>query len=269
MNWVAPLAGAAISILVALIAAPLIRRIETNSGRRRVIYVFLFLIAWGIASPSIKPSIDRLVLVHTLEGELAKNVTYAALKEYEPVTYKRVLAKLKADIRAGANAQAAYAEIQREFSAVLGKRLPSTSNEAAIAFMKVLVDQVKLLMDQGGDICYLSLHPELLQSQVKIYSRFTPALKDATYAAMAQVMRDARLSPMAPVTDAQMTEMGVVDSLQLHPDLWIDVADLDTPKDTLALRRRDCEVWLTLHTAVLKLSEDSAGAFVRYQYSGG
>ncbi|WP_431113254.1 hypothetical protein [Variovorax paradoxus] len=264
MNWVAPVAGAATAVLVALIVAPLIRQIETNSGWHRVIYVFLFLIAWGIASPSIKPPIDRFILVHKLEGELLENVAYAALKEYEPDTYKRVLAKMKADIQAGANAHEAYAEIGREFGAVLGKRLPSTSNQAALAFMKVRAGMTKQLMDQGGDTCYLVLHQKLVQYQAETYSRFTPALKEAAYAAMAQVIRDARLEPMTPVTDAEIIEIGFVDSPQLSPELWIDVGNLHTPKATLALRRRDCEVWLALYAAVFKLPEDRAGAFVRY-----
>ncbi|WP_431113317.1 hypothetical protein [Variovorax paradoxus] len=106
-----------------------------------------------------------------------------------------------------------------------------------------------------------------MQDQEKFYSRLPSPLKDASYVAMAQVIRDARLKPTAPVTDAQIVEIGVVDSLQLEPDVWADTANMDAPKADLALRRRDCEIWIRLQEAVLKLTEDRAGAFVRYQFA--
>ncbi|MDR6890969.1 hypothetical protein J2X67_005517 [Variovorax sp. 3319] len=255
-------------VLALLVTVSWLRRFETAGATgKRIIYFVIFAVSWTAGKSLVQPRIDRLVLASSIEGELLKNVTYVALKEHEPDTYKRVLDKLEVDIKAGAIAEAAYASMGREFGIVLEKRLPITSDAAAIAFMKVKTEQIKVLFDRGGDTCYLGLHPELVQDQAKLYSRFSPALEDAGYVAMAQVIRDARLQPMAAVTDAQIDETGVIDSLQLEPDVWADVANMDAPKADLALRRRDCEIWLRLQEAVLKLTEDRAGAFVRYQFA--
>ncbi|WP_431113316.1 hypothetical protein [Variovorax paradoxus] len=140
------------SVLALLVTVPWLRRFEAaGASGKRIIYFVIFAVSWTAGKSLVQPRIDRFVLASSIEGELLKNVTYMALKDYEPDTYKRVLDKLKVDIKAGANAETAYASLTREFGIVFGKRLPTTSDAAAIAFMKVKTEQIKVLFDRGGD----------------------------------------------------------------------------------------------------------------------
>lgn len=264
MNWIGTLVAAVCGALAAILLSPVIKRLFKGEATQRWVFLVLFALVLALGREWVSPLAERYYQAHTLEDTLASNQAIAALKTYEPASYVNLISSAKEAVKEGKSKTELAALSSGVIQKMIMKRLPTTSNAAALAYMKVQIDEIRLLHGRQDDVCYAALFPE--QAPPMVMSDYiTPELREADSSTLAEVLRASALTPERVPTEAQFIQaLGNQATVLFTPARLADLQKLAEMPTSVKDRRRACEITISLYDAIFRLPPDLAGLSTRY-----
>lgn len=266
MAWTGIIVGAATGALAALCVYPLVNRFIKNETAKRWTYFLIFLLTLALSREFLQPPIERYIVIQNLEETLLSNPAFAALKEFEPPIYAAFVEKAKEGIRSGESASTIRLRANAMVQALVLKRVPVASNAAALAYMKVSIQEVDFLYSKGGEACFLALFPNPKATDTP-FADIPASMMQADLLALAEVLRTARLQPQAIPTEDEFA-VAAVPAQQFFVENAVELQKISEAKVGVVARRRACEITINLYKELFKLPPAQAGITMRYLISG-
>lgn len=265
MNWIGIVLGAVVGALTAVIFAPVIKKIWKTDKAQRIVFVLVFAFALSLSRELLQPVVYRHYEAYSLDDELQKNPAFVTLKAYDASSYEDLLKTLKSQITSGASVESVGAAAQAKIQTIIYKRLPQSSDDAAIAYMRVMIDEIQHLYNGGSDRCYVFLFPSADSPQYLKAEDLPKSLRDRDAQTLSEVLRTSLVSPQKPPTAEQFQaalSTPFVQEFVIKNGAALD--QLEKPKLTLSDRRGDCLVTMGLYRELFKLPVREAGAAIRH-----
>ena len=164
MDWYSIGVAALIGGVSAGIGALLGGLVSSEKNRKSVgtvITVVLFsgLMAW--ASNTIIADHKEEVAMAELETAIVGNPAFDALKTHAPDAMEEVRSYFRQAVRENYDSLTVETGVRQIMSAVVGQRLPKSSDAALLNSIQLTVEQMKWLHEQGGDACFRLLFPHV------------------------------------------------------------------------------------------------------------
>lgn len=271
MNWIGMVVGSVCGAVGALIATLILGK-KSSEGVGRLVSLAIFAMLFGLSREYVTPILHAHYNAYGIDSELSKSPAWVAMKAYEPVTYNRILDAARIRLKTGENMGKVSDEMAANVQALILKRVPTTSDAAAVAYMRVMMEEIKVLRDRGDDSCYRFLMPEGAVGHSDLIGMLPRDLSQRDGDALAEVFRAAVVEARPVPTEAQFMEAfePVVMSLQaLNPRYVADMEAIGKPQTTLGSKRYACELTMALYGEVFKLPREAAGLTLRYLIAAG
>jgi hypothetical protein len=260
MSGVGIVVGAATGIICALIATPILKSTIRSDALRNLVYIGIFAVSLALAKEHVAPPLERHLAASSVEDEFLKNPAFVALKAYERETYTEIVESVKSKITAGASPADLYTSTNSIVQSLVAKRVPITSNSAALQYMRVTIDELRTYYAKPDDKCYLAMFPEFGSAG---FNALPIELQNADFNALATVLRDAKIAPQPIPTETAFTDaVGSNGLAGLDPSYHADLDHLGEPKSGVAQRRRACEITMAIFAELFKLPPERAGVAV-------
>lgn len=265
MNWIDTALALGSGILAVALTSLLVRRPAQRRGTYALVLLILFVTLQGLGREYLFPRLNAWNNVR--EAESLPGL--APLKRADPEAYAGVLAYVRGALDRAVDRGTVRDMVDRRLNALARRRLPSTSNEAAMAYLGAVLAEMKAAEvsdPPGGARCYGILDrgdPGLPTGQLAI-----PAtLRARDLAARAQVIAAATRNPqpvpgesdvmavLRPI-DARLRRAGGGDAVSLR---FPNLPPFDEP--------RACSIDARLFADILALPVNRGGPVVRYLWS--
>lgn len=268
MDWINVVVGAACGALGAVIAGYVIRDRKKNRVGYVVVLALTMSILFTIAREYVTPPIRAQYEVHEIERSLAGNPAFAAIKRYEAPTYRKIVERVKTAIEEGDNAAEVRNLIHRDVVSLVQRQLPHSSDEAAVAYMRVTVQELTELQHRGGDLCFRYLYPDPGQP-IDLSNLISERTKRADLEALGGVVKSSFISPQSIPTDQEVAaaRSTVIDGIAAK--FGNDLAALQNPRGPGVDRAKVCAIIIDMYTRILRLPPTKAGKVIRQMMSPG
>lgn len=212
------------------------------------------------------PQVEQWYVAEHLEDVLAENPAYASLRQYEPTTFRTMLASGKQSIREGAPIEAIQASMRVHLMPVIERSIPIAEDHAVYGYMKVMTKEIRELHAGGDEACYTFLNPGT-GAVFDATRRFQPETLRADLEALGAVIRSAATTKQARVglKDVQPQLARVTASLAEKYGAEADL--LNAPQSTMRNKRRACELVAFVYDEVLALPPNEGGRVLRAMLS--
>jgi hypothetical protein len=201
--------------------------------------------------------------IDNVEQMLRRDPLYAAIAESEPEVYQQIAAAVKEGFERGQSAAELRTRTIPLIQQVYRKRLPFASDEAVVAFVRLLLDQMAVLNRTDPEKCRAFLFPDA-NATVDFRPELGPDLLQREMAVMEQVIRSAASGEWRPPGEAEVGPMRAEVFRQLAlswPTEDLDqLAHLDRRGADAA---RVCRVCGGLYRAIADLPSEKAGPMFR------
>lgn len=255
--------GAIVGGLMVLVFGPLIKRKCKTEPNRRLAFTVVFVLALGASQVFLTPVVQAFSAAAEIDDALQKSPPFVVLKTYDVATYNSFTKSMRERFKAGATRAEIVAEAQSKMRKIILEKLPTSSDAAAVMYMKATIAEIEHLHQSGGGKCYTYLHPTQGKA-IDPRNDFTPELVQADLAALAEVLRAAFVSPQpAPSDEAFEAALSKSFAKYLQANA-AELASLEEPKATEQERRRVCEATVAMYQEVFRLPMPAAGTVIRY-----
>ncbi len=266
MDWMAAALAGVCGALAALVASLLIRKPRDNMGAYMVSMVIAFGTFQWLAKELVVPEIHARQAERDVETVLQANPAFQALKRYDPPAYRALLVDLRTSVKKGTDVSQVVQTVKTHVGAIARKRLPTSSNQAAISFAKALLAGLEELKTKDGDLCYQFLFPQKSSTGAAV-THTSERTTQAFHGAMAEAIRSSAEAPQAIPREAD-----VAPTLQaVFQDLAKEYGDglrmLQNPSGPDVDRALVCAMTAGLYRRVLDLPTDEGGPLLRFLVS--
>jgi hypothetical protein len=255
--------GAIAGGLVLLMLGPLIKRKCKTDPNRRLASTIVVILAFGASQVVLTPVVQAFSAAAEIDEALQNNPTFVVLKTHDVETYNSFTKSMRERYKGGATHAEIVAEAQSKMRGIVMSKLPASSNEAAVTYLKATTAELEHLYQAGGDKCYAYLHPapgKAAQPRID----FTPELIQADLAALAEVLRAAYVSPQPIPTDEAFEAVLSKSFAQYLQANSVELNELEKPKASEQERRAVCRATVSLYQEIFKLPMPAAGTVIRY-----
>lgn len=263
MSWI----GWAMAAFLASVAAVSAGAVLRSGGRQRVQHAAMVLVALSVVGVAVYyfavPQLQARYDASTLDETLSRNAAFAAIKKHDTATYERLAADMRAGLINGQSRAVITERMNAEVTALVQKRLPQASDEAATEYMRVKVQEMGELRQRGGDLCYRFLYARPAQG-VDLSQYVSANTLDADTAALSQVVRSAILSPQPAPQQADVAAelRPVFDALAGR--YGGELAMLQNPQAPGTDPDKLCSMTIDLYTVILQRPTAVSGKLIRY-----
>jgi hypothetical protein len=219
----------------------------------------------GIVNPSDVIPVEYQVNPNDFNEAFLSDSAFKVIRQYEPETYKKIMAELEEQIKNGATRieiQHTGASYMKEIAT---RAMPRTSDEALIRFAKEMVDGLKKLEEKDPFLCLKSLYPQRYGA-VNFFEYPSQDEPNMMLDAMDNIIVDAYEKNNPPV-DTQAAEVLITELVaQLGDDaqyLDIETQDLQNSEQY----KQHCDVVIRYYELILNEDKATAGNVLRYMFS--
>lgn len=263
MTWINVAVGVTCGVLAAVVATTIVRDRKENKRRYSIVFVVTMVVLLAIAREFVTPQLQASYAASTLDNSLAGNPAFAAIKQYDAPTYSRILTEIKAAISRGQSEAEATIAVRNNITTLVQQRLPRASDEAAAAYMRVMVQEMTELNKHGADTCYRFLFPQA--GQPIDMNRFVPeSIKQADLAALGEIIRSSATAPQAVPTEADVSPFlePIVEDLARR--YGQDMVVLQAPAAPGVDKAKVCLMTIAMYDRILQLPPAQGGKLVRF-----
>jgi hypothetical protein len=263
MGWISWAIVAVVLVIAALGAAAVLR----SRAQQKSQYLAMLLVVTavlGVAAHSfLAPGLQARYDASTLDDSLSRNAAFAAIKKHDPQTYARITSELREGLLAGKSQAELIDRVRAEVTALVQKRLPQASNEAATEYMRVMVQEMGELRQQGGDLCYRFLYAKPGQG-VDLSQYVSANTLEADFAALSQIVRTSVVAPQPVPQQAEVALALKPVFTALEGRYGPDMAMLQNPQAPGADRDKLCSITIDMYTVILQKPTSVSGKLIRY-----
>ena len=263
MNYMHLIVGATAGALAAVIAHLVAGNAKENRNKYVGTFVVSFAILFALSNAFVYPPLNTWYQVRNAEAEFLGSPAYRALKKHDPATYDRLMADFRQAVKEDKGREATVAAVREHVVRAVQSRLPTASNESVAAYMKIMLVEMKELDEQGGDLCYRFLFPQV-SGPIDPVQYFSKETQKADLDALAEVIRTSAENPQpVPPESVVMPQLQVI-FIDLANDHGQDIAMLQTPVAPNVDRRKICQMTQNMYTKILRLPVEESGQMLRY-----
>lgn len=263
MSFMHLIVGAAAGALAAVVAHFVAGSLKENRGKYGLAFAAAFAILFALGNAFVYPPLNAWNQVRNAEAEFLRNPAYRALWQHDRATYDRLMADFKQAVEEGKDREATVAALRAHIARAVQSRLPTASNEAVAAYMKVMLVEMKELDEQDGDLCYRFLFPQQ-SGPIDPVKHFSKETQEADLDALAEVIRTSAENPQpVPEESAVMPQLQNI-FIELANDHGADMAMLQNPVAPGVDRRKICHMTQNMYTKILRLPAGESGELMRY-----
>lgn len=268
MSWISLVVAAVTGGLVALIASLLLPHDKDDSGSGKSAVGVAAVIGVVLAHFLLTPKLETAWTMRSFEKALSENAAFAAIKRYDAPTYDKLMLDVKNGLASHTPEIQITAMVRNQITAIVQKRLPRSTNEAAVAYMQVMVQEMRELKSHDGQMCYQFLYPQPGQTQ-DISKVLSDSTKKADLTALGQVIKLAALTPQeVPKQDQVMPFLTPVFT-SLGSKYGDDLRDLQNPKRPGVNQTRLCSMMIDLYQQIAQLPGEQGGMALRFMLAQG
>lgn len=260
-SWISLVVAAITGGVVGLIASLLLPGTgdEQNKGAVAAIVLIAILAAHFLLSPRL----ESMYAMRTIDKTLSQNPAFSAIKTYDNVAYASLMADIKAAMEKGKSQNQISAMVRTHIAAVVQKRLPQASNESAVAYMQVMVQEMKEMKAQDGNVCYQFLFPQE-GNYVDAAKYISAGTRKADLEALGQVIKHASLMPQPLPREAEVMLLITPIVNDLGAKYQGGLRDLQNPNALGVNRTRLCGILIDMYSQILQLPDEQNGKVVRF-----
>jgi hypothetical protein len=261
--FVNAIVGAVCALVAFVIVFWATRNADRDSSARSWGTVILFVVLFTVAKATVIADITGRLEQKDFESKLAQIPAFVAIRKHAPATYGELLAEFQRGRKEGLRDDQLVAAMKPKVMAVAMKSLPVTSNEAASAYMGVMVQEMRELRAQGNGLCYGFMFPQP-GAPVNMVKYVKKETVEADLQALAKVIESAALAPQARPTEQEMTGSIQRVFMQLAAKYGADVALYENLGAPGLDKEKVCDMTIDLYDEVLKLPSPENGRVVRF-----
>jgi hypothetical protein len=205
-----------------------------------------------------------------LEAGILELPLYRALLSHEPDIYKQLVAIMNNAARKGASISEMRSQTVPLISKVIKARVAFASDEAVLAFVRLMIDQETELQAESPELCFAYAFPSAGQGPPVGTGHFSAATLSREQAVMEQVISTADMG-MRPPTEKEVSPylkraIGIMQR-SLGSDARL-LAEMGSAEKLAAMdRAAGCRVLIGYYKAVLALPSHDAVKVARYLFS--
>ena len=263
MNYMHLIVGATAGALAAVIAHLVAGSAQENRNKYVGTFVVSFAILFALSNAFVYPPLNTWYQVRNAEAEFLGSPAYRALKQHDRATYDKLMADFRQAVKEDKGREATVAAVREHVVRAVQSRLPTASNESVADYMKVMLAEMKELDEQGGDLCYRFLFPQV-SGPIDPVQYFSKQTQKADLEALAEVIRTSAENPQpVPPESVVMPQLETI-FIDLANDHGQDIAMLQNPVAPNVDRRKICRMTQNMYTKILQLPVEESGQMLRY-----
>jgi len=199
-----------------------------------------------------------------LEAELlGTSSLFLALKNHEPEIYKSMLAEIKDGFLRGKSIQDMQVKTLPLIELAYARRLPYASDDAEIAFVNILIEEMVFLSNRDPILCYWYVRDNTSEPPAS-WTQLPEEIRNREFETGAMIINSAASGLYYPPTEEQIQTSQEQIMTRLTQEFGVDVSLLAGTADTKADKARYCEISIALFSEILKLPKKDAGSYLRY-----
>lgn len=264
MIWINTVVGGVCGILAAVIAALIIRNKEVNKRLYPIMVAILTISLFSLYQALVAPVLQNQYTTSSIEETLSKNnPAFAAVKKYDADHYEQIMNEIHNAISKGFSETEVTAALQVKFSTLVQKHLPHASDEAAVRYIEVTVQELIEAQQNDGNLCYELLFPQLGQTQ-DISKFISASTQQADLSALGEVVRTSAVAPQEVPKDADMSALLESIITILLEKYGQDAALLQNPIASGIDKSKVCRITIDMYKEILQLPPTYSGKLLRY-----
>lgn len=261
---ISALAGA-VCVVISFVVVLLLGTVSgAVSERRSAATVLLALVLWLAARQSIVPDLYSSYQVSRIEPELLSIPAYAAMKQYAPDSYNKILADLKTGIGKGTPKAELVNKVSAEVSSLALKSLKKAGDREAVAYLRTTVQEMKELRAKGGGLCHQFLFPPA-GTHFDATPYITQDTKNADLQGLADLIKSASTAPQPVPTQAEVQD-NLVAVMQTVAFKFGDqvIPVIQNPSAPGWDKEQVCDVMIGVYDQIFTLPDHESGKLVRF-----
>ena len=217
---------------------------------------------FAAAQLSVTPKLQARFEVSRLEPR-SRATPLLRHQEHDRPTYDRIMSELREGLLQGRSQAELIERVRVEMVSIVQKRLPRASDEAATQYMRVMVQEMTELRQQGGDLCYRFLFAQPGQS-LDLTRHVSANTMEADFEALSQVVRTSIVSPQPAPQQAEVAPRLEPVVAALAGRYGRDLALLQQPQAPGIDRDKLCAISIDMYSVILQLPIAESGKLIRY-----
>ncbi len=263
MNWFLVVAAALCAALAAGIATLVVRRRREQKWLHAAVAVVSFALLLGLSRFSVVPPLQARWEASRVDAKLSSNPAFAAIKKHDAATYERIMSQLRTGLLEGRDQHVLLEAVRAEVSQLVQKRLPRASDDAAVQYMRVMVQEMQELRTQGADFCYRFLFAAPGQG-LNLAQHVSANTMQADYSALSQVVRTSTESPQPVPQQAEVAAKLEPVVAALAGRYGRDIVMLQQPQAPTVDKTKLCDMNIDLYSVILQMPVADSGRLIRY-----
>lgn len=264
MAWLNAVIISCCGIVAAGVASIAYRNSKNNNHLYYIIFIVTMILSFGASQAFILPFVNAESSTATTSDE--KLLDYSALtliKWYDPESYYKIKDEFYQAIKEGQSKEEATAAVHNMIQTLVQKHLPHASDEAAIKYAEVKVQELAELMQNREDLCYPFFFSQMGQTlnSTKYISDIT---REAGLAALSDIVRTSFVSPQdIPSVEEVSTILEPVIYIELNK-YGQDLALIQEPGMNKTDKIKVCEITIEMYKSLLQLPSMKGSKVIRY-----
>ncbi len=187
---------------------------------------------------------------------------YQVIKEHDPALFHKIKDDIDIAVKNEEDVMVLKARVRSYLDQVLISRIPLTSNEAMVAYVRVTLKEMQALNERGYGLCYRFIYPKNQPLDISKYVSQETLQEDMT--ALTEVVRSSYENPGAIPNVEKVSEnlsTIYVNLTQVNQDA---ITILSNPQSPRINKDRVCEMTIALYEKILELPADESGDILRF-----
>lgn len=262
MNYYSIGLAAVSGCLAAIIAGLIFGKKSEKKTVYTIVTVLLFAIFNTASKNLILPKLNALKAKAEIESVFKDIPAFSSIKKYEPATYQKIINQVSEAVKKGHSQKEVAYMVRHHISRLVESRLPHASDEAIVAYMKVMVKEMEELLALGNGLCYKFLFPQLVESvnAREVFSKETQYNDLEALDAIIRTSINKRKLPseavVLPLLEPIFTE--------LQAKFGDDVSMIENPTAIGIDKERVCQITKELYIKILDLPTQQAASVLRW-----
>ncbi|MET0168099.1 MAG: hypothetical protein ABW318_24300 [Vicinamibacterales bacterium] len=269
MIWIHVLSGAVCGFLAVGVATLIVRNGKANKYLHAVVSVVALGLLLAVSQAFVTPQLQARYTASKVNESLSANPAFAAIRQHDAATYSQIMGELKSAITKGRSQAEATAAVRSNITTLIQRRIPHASDDAALTYMSVTVQEMTELQQNGGDeLCYQFLFPQPRQP-IDMSKYVSEATIQADLAALGEVVRTSAVAPQHIPSEADVWDLLEPVVKVLITKYGEDAALLQKPGAPGVDQAKVCAITTEMYRQIVALPPEQGGKLVRYLLAQG